>query len=87
MEVSLVENEHVTQALASDGTDEPLRERILPWAGRRREDLLDPHALRAVSELWTVDLVTIAQEKGRRGLVRKRRPRFAGRSSGRWGAR
>ena len=70
-EVSLAENEHVIQALAPDRADEPLRERVLPWALRRREDLLDPHALHAVPELLTVDLVTIAEEIGRRGLVRE----------------
>jgi hypothetical protein len=45
-EVSLAEDEHVIQALASDRADEPLREGILPGALRRREHLLDPMPFR-----------------------------------------
>ena len=71
VEVSLAEHEHVIQALAPDGADEPLREGILPRALRRRENFIDAHALYAMPELLTVDLVTISEEIGRRGLVRK----------------
>jgi hypothetical protein len=39
-EMSLVEHEHMIQALASDRTDE-LHERVLPRALRRRENVLD----------------------------------------------
>jgi hypothetical protein len=45
--------------------------RILPGAVRRREDFVDPHAPHAVPNLLAVDLVTVAQEIGRRGVVRK----------------
>ncbi len=38
---------------------------------RGRENLLDPHALQSVPKLLAVDLVTIAQEIGGRGLVRE----------------
>ena len=37
--VSLAEDEHVIQALAPDRPDDALRERILPGAVWRREDL------------------------------------------------
>jgi hypothetical protein len=56
---------------APDRTDEPLREGVLPRAVRRREHLLDPHALHAVPKWLIIDLVTITQEIGWRGLVRE----------------
>src|SRR5919106_5543299 len=70
-EVSLAEDEHVIQALASDRADEPLGERVLPRALRRRENLLDSHALHAMPELLTIDLVTIPDEVGGGGVVRE----------------
>ena len=70
-EVSLVENEHVIQALAADRADESLHERVLPRALRRGENLLDPHALYAVPKLLTVDAVAVTQEIGGRGVVRE----------------
>jgi len=69
--VSFAENENVIQTLAPDRTDEALGERILPGAVRRREDFGDPHALHSVPKLLAVDLVTVAQEIGRRGVVRE----------------
>src|SRR5262249_5206734 len=54
-EVSLAENKHVIQALAPDGTDQALSERVLPRALRRREDLMDPHALHVAPKWLTVD--------------------------------
>src|SRR5882724_9509655 len=69
-QVAFAENQNVIQTLASDRADEPLRDGILPRAVRRREDFLDPHALHAVTELLAVDLVTVAQEIGGRGVVR-----------------
>jgi hypothetical protein len=38
---------------------------------RGRENLLDPHAFHAVSKWLNIDLVTITQEIGGRGLVRE----------------
>ncbi len=58
------ENENGIQTLAPDRTDKALSERILPGAVRRREDFVDPHALHAVPNPLTVDLVTVAQEIG-----------------------
>jgi hypothetical protein len=69
--VSLVENEHVIQALAPDRADEPLGERVLPPALRRRENFVDAHALYAMPKLMAVDAVAVAEEIGGRGLVRK----------------
>ncbi len=70
--VAFAENENVIQTLAADRADEPLREGILPRAMRRRQDFLDPHALHSVPKLLAVDLVTVAQEIGGRGVVRER---------------
>src|SRR5512145_2972590 len=69
-EVSLAEDEHVIQALAPDRADEPLNEWVLPRALRRREHLLDPHALQAMPKWLPVDAVAVMQEKGGRRLVR-----------------
>ena len=70
-QVAFAENQNVIQTLAPDRADEPLREGILPRAVRGREDFLDPHALHSVPKLFAVDLVTVAQEIGGRGVVRK----------------
>jgi len=69
--VPFAENENMIQTLAPDRTDEALRKRILPGAVRRREDFLDPYALHSVPKALAVDLVTVAQEIGRRGVVRE----------------
>jgi hypothetical protein len=37
-QVPLAQDEHVIQALAPDGADEALRERVLPGTGGRREN-------------------------------------------------
>src|SRR5262249_55433347 len=68
-QVPLAENDDMFQALAPDRADESLREGILPRAMWRRENLLDPHALSAMSELLTVDSVTITEEIGWCGVV------------------
>ena len=49
----------------------PLREGILPWALRRRENLFDLHALQAVREWLPINAVPVAEEIGRCGLVRE----------------
>ena len=69
--MSFAKDEDVIQTLAPDGADQPLREGILPWAVRRRQDFTDAHALHALPEQVTVDRVAIAEEKGRRGVVRE----------------
>jgi hypothetical protein len=54
----LVEDDDMVQAVGSHRADEPLGERVLPRAVRRREDFLDAHALHSVPKLLAVDLVT-----------------------------
>jgi hypothetical protein len=70
-QVRLAQHENVIQALAPDRPDDALRERILPGAVWRREDLVDPHGRHPVPELLAIDLVTISEEVRRRGLVRE----------------
>jgi hypothetical protein len=79
--VTLAEDENVMPTLAPDRTDQPLRKGVLPGAVRRREHLLDPHALYAVPKFLTVDLPR-GRGGDRPGRSRPgRRPRAAGRSS------
>jgi hypothetical protein len=68
-QVSLPEDEDMIQALAPDRADAPLREGILPRAVRRGKDFLDTHPLHAVPKLLAVDLVVVAEEIGRGGVV------------------
>jgi hypothetical protein len=70
-QMPLTENDDMLQALASHRADEPLDKRVLPGAVRRREDFSDPHPLHSLPKLLAVDGVAIAQEIGRRGVVRE----------------
>jgi hypothetical protein len=70
-QVPLAENDDMVEALAAHRADEALRERILPWAVWRREDFRDLPALHTMPEVFAVDPVSIAQEIGRRGVVRE----------------
>ena len=81
-QVPFTEDENVIQTLPSDRTDEALREGIMPWAVRGREDFLDPQALHAASKLLAVDLVAVMEEIRWCGARPGRRSRSAGRSSG-----
>jgi hypothetical protein len=80
--VSFVEDKNVVETLAADRADQALGERILPGAVWRREDFLDLHSLHAVAELLAIDLVTVAQEVGRRGVVRERGDELLGGPAG-----
>src|SRR5882724_9113136 len=86
-QVSFAKDEDVIQTFAPDGADKALRERVLPWAVRRRQNFTDAYALHAFAG-------TRARRPSRdRGGGRParsrpgRRPRSAGRSSGQWGVR
>src|SRR5882762_8899559 len=57
-QVPFAKDEYMIQTLAPDGADEPLREGVLPWAVRRREDFTDAHALHALPEHVTVRSAT-----------------------------
>jgi hypothetical protein len=70
-EMALAEHDHVVQALAPEGSDQSLRVRILPRAGRTRDDLSDTHAGDATPERIAIDGVAIPQQPSRRRVVRK----------------
>ena len=65
------QDKDMIEALSPDRTDQPLRERILPRAVRRRDDFIDAQALDSMPEPLGVNPVTIAKEVARRGLVRE----------------
>ena len=44
-QVSFAEDEDVIQTFAPDGADKPLREGVLTWAVRRRQNFADAHAV------------------------------------------
>ena len=83
-EVLLVEHEDMVQTLAPDRADEPFPERVLPRALGRGQYFPDSHALHAVPKRVPVDRVAIAEEVGRRGVVRERLHELLG-SPGRGG--
>src|SRR2546428_5761359 len=70
-QMPLAEDDHVVQTLAPNGSDQSLRIRILPRAGRGRYDFGDPHAGDAAPEHIPVDGIAIPQQPSRRGVVRK----------------
>jgi hypothetical protein len=70
-QVPFAEDEYVIQTLAPDGADEPLREGILPRTAGGGEHFTDPHAFHSLLEEVTVDRLAIAEEIGRRGIVRE----------------
>jgi hypothetical protein len=49
-----------------------LRERVLPRAPRRCENLVDAHALHAAPKWLTVDAIAVAEEIARCGVDRER---------------
>jgi hypothetical protein len=70
-QVPFAQDENMIQAVPPDRTDEPLHEGALPRAVGRRKHFTDPHALHAVPERVIIDPVAIAEEIGRRGVVRE----------------
>ena len=62
------EYDHVIEALSANAPNQPFRERILPWTFRRCEHLLDSHSLNRVSEMATVDSVTVPYQISRQSI-------------------
>jgi hypothetical protein len=71
VQVAFAQNEDMIEALAPDRADESLREGILPRAVGRGQDFTDSHAFHSLPERGTVDAIVIAEEIGRRGVVRE----------------
>ena len=59
-EVAFVQNNDVIEAVASQGSDEPLHERVLPRTSRCTEDLFDSHASDPPLKFAAVDRIAIA---------------------------
>src|SRR5256712_2944910 len=68
------------ETFAPDRADEPLGEGVLPRAVGRGQHFMDPQALHSVLERVTVDAVAIAEEIGRRAVLRERAPGAAARN-------
>ena len=80
--MAFVEHDDEIEAVAANRTDDALGERILPGAVRRGEDFVNAHTLHAVPKVLAVDLITVAQEIGWRGVVRERVHDLLGSPSG-----
>src|SRR5262249_16396715 len=61
-QVGGIQNDQVIEALATDGSDQPLDERVLPGTCRTRDDLGDRHARNALLERGAVNAVSVAQQ-------------------------
>src|SRR5437016_4082520 len=61
-EMAFVQNDEMIEAIAAQGSDQPLHERVLPRASRCAENLLDPHALDPPLKRAAVDRITISKE-------------------------
>lgn len=84
LQVSLVENDSMVKALATDRTDESLEIRRLPWRLVRDHHLPDTHVLASLLEEGTVDTVVTAIHEPRRGVIGKRFDDMLSRPLGRW---
>src|SRR5262249_50100416 len=63
-QMPFAENDDMLQALAAHRADEPLDERVLPGAVRRREDFTDPHRFHSPPKPLAVDGVKSARALG-----------------------
>ena len=68
---ALAEDDHVIQALAADGSDEPFDVCPLPRRPRRRQHLFDAHRLHLLDEVLAEDPIAIPQQIARRGVPRE----------------
>jgi hypothetical protein len=71
---ALVQHNDVIEALASEGANHALNERILPGTTRRRQHFFDAHLLHGTPRVRSVNRITIPDDEARRGVPR---PRFA----------
>ena len=59
-EMAFIQNDDVIEAVASQGSYEPLHERVLPRTSRRANDLLDPHAPDSPLKCAAIDRIAIS---------------------------
>ena len=71
LEMAFVQHDDMIKAVASQGSDESLHERVLPRTSRCTQDLLDSHTSDPPLKFAAVDCIAIAQEVFRCGVPRK----------------
>src|SRR5262245_21053731 len=71
-QMPLSQHDHVIEAFSANASDKPFRERILPRTFCCSEHLCDSHSLNSVSEMVTVDTITVSYQISRCRIVRKR---------------
>jgi hypothetical protein len=59
---SLVEDDHVIEALAANRADDAFHVGSLPWRARRRKDFLDSHGFDTLRKLTAEDAVVVPQQ-------------------------
>jgi len=64
-QMSLIENDHMIQALAANRADPALDVWILPWRAVGDDDLLDAQVLDALAEVLAVNAVMIPGQEAR----------------------
>src|ERR1700730_11464201 len=67
-EMAFVQNDEMIEAIAAQGSDQPLHERVLPRTSWRAEDLFDPYALDPPLKCAAIDRIAIAEEVFRRAV-------------------
>ncbi len=70
-EVSLAEDDHVVETLASNASNDPFDLGALPRGARRRRNLLDVESRNAPFEVRPVDSIAVSQHVTRRRIPRK----------------
>src|SRR5208337_2471900 len=68
----LIESDHVIQALAAQGPNEPLHVAILPRGARGNRNLYQTHSCNPPPELGSVDRIAIANQVPTARLLGKR---------------
>ena len=82
--MALIEHDDMIEAIATDGTDQPLNEWILPGRAIGDDDFLDAQRLDPPAEKRAVDGVAIADHKSRSMILGKRLDDLLSRPPGRW---
>lgn len=81
-----IQNDDVIEDVATDGADDALGERVLPWGSRCGRDVVDTEILHRLAEPGIVDAVPVAVEEAVRYPTGTPRA-AAAESTHRWGAR
>src|SRR5262245_15322449 len=69
-QVPLSKHDHMVETFPANTSDKAFREWILPRSSGRREHLLDSHSLNPVSEMATVDSITVSYQISRCSIFR-----------------